>query len=48
MMHDLDRLYEFGVDMQLITPNGELKTCIAQLERLFHKSIHQAADDWDE
>ncbi|KAL3295330.1 hypothetical protein RB213_003519 [Colletotrichum asianum] len=45
MVHDLDRLYEFGVDMQLITPSGELKTSLANIERLFRKSIHKAAED---
>ncbi|KAE9576596.1 hypothetical protein CGCF415_v002066 [Colletotrichum fructicola] len=45
MVHDLDRLYEFGVDMQLITPSGELKTSLANIERLFRKSIHKAAEN---
>lgn len=43
MVHDLDRLYDFGVEMQLISPNSELKSSLANTEALFHKSIHKAA-----
>lgn len=48
MVHDLDRLYEFGVDMQLVTPNGELKKSLAHIERLFYESIYKSAEAWDE
>ncbi|KAK2026623.1 hypothetical protein LX32DRAFT_701047 [Colletotrichum zoysiae] len=43
IVHDLDRLYDFGVDMQLISPNDELKSTLTNVEALFHKSIHKAA-----
>ncbi|KAK1969083.1 hypothetical protein LY78DRAFT_654429 [Colletotrichum sublineola] len=44
IIHDLDRLYDFGVEMQLISPNDELKSTLANIEALFHKSIHKAAE----
>lgn len=47
MVRDLDRLYEFGIEMQLITPNTELKQCLTHIEGLFSKSIDKSAGEWN-
>lgn len=48
MIHDLHQLYEFGTDMQLITPNSELTRCLVHMKGLFLKSIGKSAGEWDE
>lgn len=48
MVHDLEWLYKFGIEMQLITRNIEVKQCLTHIERLFSKSIDKSAREWNE